>query len=130
MSHRRTLSRRDFLRVTAVTATGAATAAAQPAAPALEIREVSKEVPVVQEKLKEVAKEVEKAVVQTVEKPARIPKSVKLEVWTGWGPINTTNTGVILDSFKQANPNFSYELTMAADENKFLSAAAPGGPPD
>jgi multiple sugar transport system substrate-binding protein len=111
------ISRRDFLRYAGAGAAGALLAACQP-----KTQVVEKQVTV--------EKVVKETVLVEKEQAVRIPEPVTLEVWTGWSPVNTENMRIILDRFKEDNPNFSYELTMAADEIKFLSSATAGVPPD
>jgi peptide/nickel transport system substrate-binding protein len=77
----KTLTRRDFLRLSAITAAGATAAACAQATPQIIEKEVIKEVevekPVVVEK--EVVKEVEKVVKETVEVEKEVVKEVEVE---------------------------------------------------
>lgn len=75
---KRTLNRRDFLRLSAAAATGAVMAACAPAAP--EVVEVEKEVPV--EKVVKETVEIEKV----VEKPAKPKEPVRLR-FSVWGDV-------------------------------------------
>jgi len=87
----------------------------------VEVTKIVKETVVVE---KEVVKEV------PVEKPPIFPEPVKLEVWLGWGPDMTEVNRTVLDRFVEDNPNVSYELAMAVDEDKFVASVAAGVPPD
>ena len=127
MSGKHTLSRRDFLRLSAAGATGAILAACAPAAP--EIIEVEKEVAV------------EKIVVQTVE----VEKEVRVEVearpeapveilWTSWA---TDTYGMFrceeqYDMFKEDHPFIVVQIRNVGSgyRERLLTALAGGTGPD
>ncbi len=131
MSEKHTLSRRDFLRLTAAAATGAVMAACAPAAPS--VVEVQKEVPV------------EKVVVQTVEVEKVVEKAVKpagalkISLWTPasqqemWGETMYKMT----DTFNKEHEGelyveYVYTPTTAGTQmvEKLLTNIAAGTPPE
>ena len=119
---KRKLNRRDFLRLSAVTATGAVVAACAPAAP--QVIEVEKEVPV------------EKVVVQTVEVekevPAKPAKKVDIEWWHGWGGMTGVNAmQAVADAFNvQSETIYVHRLQVSDVSDKYMTAIAGGAPPD
>jgi len=118
----RSLTRRDFLRLSATAAAGAMIAACQPAAP--QVVEVEKEVPV------------EKVVVQTVEVEREVPakpgKKIEIEWWHGWGGTTGINAlTAVADAFNlQSETVYVHRLQVAQMNDKLLTAIAGGTPPD
>jgi multiple sugar transport system substrate-binding protein len=132
MSEKRTLSRRDFLRLSAAAATGAVVAACAPAAP--EIVEVEKQVPV--EKVVKETVVVEKEVVKEV-KPAG---ALKIGFWS---PAAQTDVSggekvyLLTDRFNQEHEGelyveYVYTPTTAGTQmvEKLLTNIAAGTPPE
>jgi len=119
---KRKLNRRDFLRLSAVAATGAVVAACAPAAP--QVVEVEKEVPV------------EKVVVQTVEVekevPAKPAKKVEIEWWHGWGGLTGVNAmQAVADAFNvESETVYVHRLQVSEIADKYMTAIAGGAPPD
>jgi multiple sugar transport system substrate-binding protein len=100
-----TLTRRDFLRLSAAAATGAVVAACAPAAP--QIIEVEKEVPVKEVVVQTV--EVEKEVVVEAEKPAQLAEVI----WFGYGSgVDKQSAEAILDQFHELHPEISVTRNM------------------
>jgi multiple sugar transport system substrate-binding protein len=123
MSEKHTLSRRDFLRLTAAAATGAVVAACAPAAPAV----------------------VEKVVVQTVEIEKVVEKEVKpagalkISMWTPASQQDTWGEKMYMmtDKFNQAHEGelyveYVYTPTTAGTQmvEKLLTNIAAGTPPE
>jgi len=124
---KRTMNRRDFLRLTAAVATGAVMAACAPATP--QIVEVEKEVPV--EKVVKETVVVEKEVV--VEKPAKPPEKVKLRWWSYYAPSNRClMCAGIAKEYEDEHPDVTIELAhgMSAYQEKLATAFAAGDPPE
>lgn len=122
MDDRRTLTRRDFLRLSAVAATGAVVVACAPAAP--EVVKVEKEVPV------------EKVVVQTVEVekevPAKPAAKAEIEWWHGWGGMTGVNAmQAVADAFNvESETIYVHRLQVSSISDKYMTAIAGGAPPD
>jgi ABC-type glycerol-3-phosphate transport system substrate-binding protein len=144
----RKLNRRDFLRVSAATATGLLVAACAPSTPMVVEKEVIKEVPVekqvtvekevpveVQKEVtKEVPVEVEKVVVQTVEVVKEQPVLPQATVrWmdfggTRWGPYHEW----VVEQFKDVEPNITlnYEPNPSGWYEKLMAQMVAGDAPD
>jgi multiple sugar transport system substrate-binding protein len=128
---KKNLSRRDFLRLSAVAASGAALAACAP-----QVVEVTKEVPVEQTVLveKEVEVEVEVPVEQTViVKEVEVIEQVNLR-FTGWVFGNWADLfDNICADFHEANPDITVTPELGdwtANQQKLFAEIAAGVPPD
>jgi len=127
---KRRLTRRDFLRLTAVAATGAAMAACAPAAP--QIVEVVKEVPVEKEVIKEVP--VEKVVEKEVERlvtPTPAERAVIRWQYDGGGVYQTAaEQGA--ERFNEDHPDIVLliEPRPPEDYEKLIAAMVAGVAPD
>ena len=120
----RKLNRRDFLRLSAVTATGAVIAACAPTAP--QIVEVEKPVVVEKEVVKEVPVErvVEKVVTVT-------PKPVeKAELMCMSGVVDEVWYGECLPYFNERYPHIKVDNVGGVSEEKLIAAFVAGNAPD
>jgi len=124
---KRTLNRRDFLRLTAAAATGAVMAACAPAAP--QVVEVVKEVPV--EKVVKETVIVEKEVV--VEKPAKPEEVVELTFMWRVNPKENQMLEELLPAWEEKHPDMPVELILSPwdeFEPKLMTMYAAGIAPD
>jgi ABC-type glycerol-3-phosphate transport system substrate-binding protein len=135
---KRTLNRRDFLRLSAITATGAVIAACAPTAPqVVEVekpviveKEVVKEVPVERVVEKEVVKEVEKIVTVT---PKPVEKIELLYSSSGGGfagGMEKVWYDECLPVFQEEHPNIQVEYTPSINYDKLVAAFVAGNAPD
>lgn len=134
---KKNLNRRDFLRMSALTAAGAALAGCG-ATPTPEVveKEVVKTVEV--EKTVEVIKEVEVPVEETVivevtAEPPPTPVPVTIKYWRHFTPSGEKTTKDILNTFKYAAPEITVEFDPVPDneyEQRLSVATAAGEGPD
>jgi len=110
MNKRGNLTRRDFLRLSAVAATGVVLGACRPA---------------VTPAPKPVEKPAEKPVEE--KKPAPPTEKVTIHWWTGW---SAEPLGEVAAKFSELNPNITVNWLGGVDQEKFLTALAGGEPPD
>ena len=110
--NKRSLTRRDFLRLSAVASTGLVLAACGPA-PATEA-------PKVEEKKEEVAAT-----------PAAA-EAVTLQYWFSWGAsfADAVKAATETEEFKKMLPGVTVEAVPSSGDEKFLAAIAAGTPPD
>ena len=118
---KRTLNRRDFLRLTAAAATGAVMAACAPAAPQVVEKVVVQTV--------EIEKVVEKEVV--VEKPRKPGEAVSIQIIWRTTPSEVTALNEIIAKFEEKHPDISVATIITGDfDHKLLTMVAGGIAPD
>jgi len=130
MGDKRRLSRRDFLRLTAATATGALAAACRPATP--QIVEVEKEVPVEKKVVQTV--EVEKVVEKIVTPTPKPVKKVTIRnlVW-GASAEQVPMYEMFAEAFHERNPHITVEYLFVPTAQymaKLKTMEAAGDPPE
>lgn len=113
MVEKRKLSRRDFLRMSALTTAGIVVAACSSEQPEVE-------------KVEEPAVEVEEVVAPTPE-PV---EAVTVEYWIGWGEQEANAIQAIAADFTDMNPNINVEVLGGQGNEAVLPAIAAGTPPE
>ena len=122
---KRKLTRRDFLRLSAMTAAGVVAAACAPATP--QIVEVEKEVPVEKEVVRTVVVEKEKVITPVPGPP------VTITFWHHWGGKRIPLMEAMINDFQDRHPGIKVEMTLQPWDRrleKILTAVASGTAPD